>query len=238
MKPKAFMRNQLLSQFLNLCFNPYLLLILSVISIIASITDSRPIVEVFVIGLLTMIMILIALRDIRNGHLVVSKRILVLFIILIAISLLLDVGFYLSTQSFELKPVFRTGAMLIRLSIFAYGLRTLARTLAMRQKVTDRTIVTALVGYLFIGIIYSFGYYLFWQSDPKAFHISVVEDYEFQPWNLAMYFSFLTLTTVGYGDIVPVNRWVMALSIFEAITGSAYLTVIIARLVSLFSTTE
>lgn len=53
-----------------------------------------------------------------------------------------------------------------------------------------------------------------------------------------MYFSFMTLTTVGYGDIIPVNKWAMALANFEAIIGAFYLTVIIARLVSLYGAFE
>lgn len=232
------MENQWLGQLLNLCFNPYLLLILSVISIVASITDTHLIGEVIVIGLLTIIMILVALRTIRNGYLVFSKRIFVSIMILILISLSWDGVFYLSPQSFKLKSVFFIGAVLIRMSIFSYGWWTLTKTLAIRQKVTDRTLVTAIVGYLFIGIIYSFVYYAIWQVDPNALHISVVRDYEFRPWNLVMYFSFMTLTTVGYGDIIPINKWMMVLSNFEAMTGSVYLTVIIARLVSLYSTSE
>lgn len=103
---------------------------------------------------------------------------------------------------------------------------------------TDRTIVTAIVGYLFIGIIWSFVYLTLWQIDPKAFHVSSIRDDEFKPWNLVMYFSFMTLTTVGYGDIIPVNKWAMALANFEAIIGAFYLTVIIARLVSLYGASE
>jgi hypothetical protein len=77
-----------------------------------------------------------------------------------------------------------------------------------------------------------------WQIDPKAFHVSIIQDYEFRPWNLVMYFSFMTLTTVGFGDIIPVNKWTMALTNFEAMVGAIYLTVIVARLVSLYGSSE
>lgn len=53
-----------------------------------------------------------------------------------------------------------------------------------------------------------------------------------------MYFSLITLTTVGYGDIFPIDKWVMVLANFEAMTGAIYLTVIVARLVSLYSTPD
>ena len=48
-----------------------------------------------------------------------------------------------------------------------------------------------------------------------------------------MYFSFVTLTTVGYGDIVPVHRVARSLATAEALTGQLYIAVLLARLVSL-----
>jgi voltage-gated potassium channel Kch len=47
------------------------------------------------------------------------------------------------------------------------------------------------------------------------------------------YFSFITLTTVGYGDIVPHSSATRSLAALEAIVGQIYLTVLIARLVGL-----
>jgi hypothetical protein len=48
------------------------------------------------------------------------------------------------------------------------------------------------------------------------------------------YFSFTTLTTTGYGDITAVDPLVRMWAIFEAIIGSMYNAIVIARLVSLF----
>ena len=48
-----------------------------------------------------------------------------------------------------------------------------------------------------------------------------------------MYFSFVTLTTVGYGDISPVARAARSLAMLEALIGQLYPAVILARLVSL-----
>jgi len=48
------------------------------------------------------------------------------------------------------------------------------------------------------------------------------------------YFRFVTLTTVGYGDIVPINRVGMVMSNMEAIIGQMYPAVILSRLVSLY----
>jgi hypothetical protein len=48
-----------------------------------------------------------------------------------------------------------------------------------------------------------------------------------------IYFSFTTLATVGYGDIVPTNGVAMMLSNFESLVGQLFLTVFIARLIGL-----
>lgn len=49
------------------------------------------------------------------------------------------------------------------------------------------------------------------------------------------YFSFITLSTVGYVDITPVSRIARSLAEMEAMTGLLYVAVLIARLVSLYS---
>jgi voltage-gated potassium channel Kch len=51
----------------------------------------------------------------------------------------------------------------------------------------------------------------------------------------AYYFSFVTLTTVGYGDITPVSNGARALAAMEAMTGTLYVAVLISRLVALYS---
>jgi hypothetical protein len=53
-----------------------------------------------------------------------------------------------------------------------------------------------------------------------------------------LYFSYTTLTTLGYGDILPVNTWARTLANLEAITGLMYPAIFIARLVSLYSSDD
>ena len=50
-----------------------------------------------------------------------------------------------------------------------------------------------------------------------------------------MYFSFITLTTVGYGDITPISNVARTLAMLESMTGTLFVAVLIARLVSLYS---
>jgi hypothetical protein len=49
-----------------------------------------------------------------------------------------------------------------------------------------------------------------------------------------LYFSFVTLTTAGYGDIAPVNPLIRTLAYLEMVTGQFYLAILVAGLVGLF----
>jgi voltage-gated potassium channel Kch len=48
------------------------------------------------------------------------------------------------------------------------------------------------------------------------------------------YFSYVTLTTLGYGDITPILPAARSVTILEAILGQLYLTIVLARLVGLY----
>ncbi len=54
-------------------------------------------------------------------------------------------------------------------------------------------------------------------------------------WTDVMYFSFATLTTLGYGDITPAAPIARMIVTFEAVIGPFYLAIVVARLVALFT---
>ena len=88
----------------------------------------------------------------------------------------------------------------------------------------------AIVLYLLIGLVWAFGYAVVDLFSPQSFAGRSNANPNPADW---IYFSFVTLTTVGYGDITPVSRIVRSLSTLEALVGQLYPAVIIARLVSL-----
>ena len=53
-----------------------------------------------------------------------------------------------------------------------------------------------------------------------------------------LYFSLVTLTSVGYGGIAPVNPYVRMVAAFEGVTGIFYIAVVVARLVSSYRSAE
>jgi hypothetical protein len=58
---------------------------------------------------------------------------------------------------------------------------------------------------------------------------------EIFPWQNFVCYSYLTLTTLGYGDVLPVSLWARSMTSLEAIIGVLYLTIIMARLVGLYA---
>jgi hypothetical protein len=88
-----------------------------------------------------------------------------------------------------------------------------------------------------LGLLWTVAYWLVAQVTPNAFafHTATGTKETMSGFN-AFYFSFITLSTVGYGDITPVSRIARWLAATEAMVGLLYVTVLIARLVSLYST--
>ena len=97
-------------------------------------------------------------------------------------------------------------------------------------RVTSDTIAGGISVYLLLGFMWTVLYYAVYIFDHNAFSFP----HQFNEFNL-FYFSFATLTTLGYGDIYPINKLAMSLSNLEVITGQMYIAIFIARLVGLHS---
>lgn len=108
---------------------------------------------------------------------------------------------------------------------------TLKRTLR-PGRVTVYRVVGGIAGYLLIGFTWTFGYQLLVQQSPGAIHFETgTADTLSQPPIQLIYFSFVTLTTVGYGDVHPVNPVAQSLAVTEALVGQLYIAILISSLV-------
>ena len=84
--------------------------------------------------------------------------------------------------------------------------------------------------YMLLGMLWAVYYALVEMIDPGAFHYAVPTA-DIQPASHFLYYSFVTLTTLGYGDVVPVSPLVRTPAYLEAVVGQVYLTVLVASLV-------
>jgi hypothetical protein len=102
-------------------------------------------------------------------------------------------------------------------------------------RVTADKIFAAICVYLLIGYAWAFAYSLADEIQPGSFAGPTEparSDYVARGMQMR-YFSFMTLTTVGYGDVVPRSSAARTMAALEAVMGQLYLTVLVARLVGL-----
>lgn len=112
-----------------------------------------------------------------------------------------------------------------------------------RQQITTQTVIGAVCGYLLIGLIFTLAFAILTFVTPSAImingkslgaeHASNMEHHM----SAVIYFSFVTLTTVGFGDIVPVSPLARSLVVIEAVAGQLYLAAFVARFVGLMNHT-
>lgn len=103
------------------------------------------------------------------------------------------------------------------------------------QTITRDQIYAGICMYLMLGFAFGAVFYLLNILDPRSF----IVNNELVPKNDnpdLMYFSFVTLATLGYGDITPRTNLARSLTVLEALAGMLYIAVFMARLVSLHST--
>jgi len=121
---------------------------------------------------------------------------------------------------------------ILLLSFFA--ITTLAYVVRSGE-VTANKIYAAICAYLLIGYAWALGYSVLEECQPGSFGAPA----EIAPGDYVnrviemRYFSFITLATVGYGDIVPRSSTARTMAILEAIVGQFYLVALIGRLVGL-----
>jgi hypothetical protein len=122
---------------------------------------------------------------------------------------------------------------------------TLLGDIARQTRIQPETIYQAACVYLILGVIFALVYASISEIDAGAFNPPVAAetapsgvDSGAKTPRLAqwVYFSFVTLTTVGYGDITPVGPAARSFAILEALIGQFFVAVLVARLVGLLQT--
>jgi Ion channel len=118
----------------------------------------------------------------------------------------------------------------------AYVTVSILRTVFRARVVDGNILCGAACVYLLAGALWGYSYAMLEVVNHDSFHVvapdtKVVDLYDEPGW--LIYFSYTTLTTVGFGDILPANALGRSLSVLEAVVGQIMLVVMMARLVGL-----
>ena len=115
---------------------------------------------------------------------------------------------------------------------FGYAVVLMLKEISRSTEITRETIFAAVVAYLLIAMMWAFLYMLLEGVIPGSFS---VQDSDLRSEALRFeYFSFVTITTLGYGDIAPLTNKASALALLEALVGQIYLVVLVAWLVGMY----
>lgn len=129
------------------------------------------------------------------------------------------------------KGIIEAISVSLDVAFFTFIVISLIRQIARAKTVSERVILEAINGYLLLGIAFSFLVALTIQFDPHSYNFSpeAFKQLDF------IYYGFITFTTTGYGDFLPLKPYAKSLSILIAVCGQLYVAVIIALLVGKFS---
>jgi len=110
------------------------------------------------------------------------------------------------------------------------------------RNVTGDTLAGSVCVYLLIALVWGYGFMLVEFITPESFsftqghaRLQLWVAREFFPF---FYFSLVTVTTVGYGDMSPLTTEAQTLATMEALVGQVYLTILVARLVGMYLVTQ
>jgi hypothetical protein len=149
-------------------------------------------------------------------------------------------------QTLQLVPgheniTLRVGAMLVDCVFIALASTVIVITVWREKDVTTDTILGGIAVYLLLGFVWGLAYSMIEILAPGSFFVTSGEAtgasaLYFQGGHVPrlLYYSYVTLTTLGYGDIVPATGLAGGVSVAEALTGQLFLAILIARLVGLY----
>ena len=135
----------------------------------------------------------------------------------------------------EIITIISKGVNIIYFLVIVY---LLIKQIALAREVTSAVILSSIAGYLLMGIIFSIFIAFLMQQDPTAF--TPVNAGEAGPGeainvSLPLYFSFVTLASLGYGDVLPLKPYTRSLATFIVVSGQFYIAIIVALLVGKFT---
>jgi len=151
--------------------------------------------------------------------------------LIIGILLLLPLLLTTWTKHLVQSPVLTVIGLCSGILFFAFMVVTILSFVFKQNTVTLNVINAAVVVYLLMAMMWALLYTLLEILAPGSFALT-----ESGPQESAFhffYYSFVTITTLGYGDITPASEIARSIAVVEAVIGQIYLVVLVARLVGI-----
>jgi len=151
-------------------------------------------------------------------------------LILLALGIVTVAGIIQEATGAELLPLVAIGVS--ALLLFAYTTIFVLWRVLRSERVTGDTLCGAIAVYLMIGLTWSLAYVLLEHLHPGSFRLVAAGLQRVDGKDL-LYFSFVTLATIGYGDAIPVTDGARSFAVLEGLCGTIYMAILVARLIGL-----
>jgi hypothetical protein len=148
---------------------------------------------------------------------------LVADVVLCLAAVVAAVSFFAHSPGGQLGGIFAVCCLLYLIAPYA-----IVRHLILRAQIDTETLLGAIAAYLLIGMFFAFAYKTAGELGSVPFygsagHGSLSQD---------LFFSFVTMTTVGYGNLVPAANPGQTFAVLEALTGQLFLVVAVGKIIS------
>ena len=147
--------------------------------------------------------------------------------VLLAMAMLISLWLQYFQQSNLVFAIGRICGILLLIMVIINTLAFIFKS----EDVTIEVIYAAMLVYLLMAFMWSFVYVLLVLINSASFNVALNPGQSYQM--RFIYYSFVTITTLGYGDITPATELASSFSILEAVVGQLYLVVVVARLVGM-----
>jgi hypothetical protein len=158
-------------------------------------------------------------------HFQKRNKLVILFIVIVIIGMTIFWSRFMSSRHFSVSATF------ILFTYFSFISYYLFKDVFTSKRVTLPIVIGSFSGYFIIGVLFLFAYAIFDITFPDTLSVDISSP---EGLNNVFYFSFITLTTVGYGDILPTSSLGQKLAILEALIGQFYIAAVIATIVGKF----
>ncbi|GAA5647685.1 MULTISPECIES: potassium channel family protein [Vibrio] len=122
-------------------------------------------------------------------------------------------------------------SLLLTFAFFFGTFKSIARQILFNGKVDTNKVIGSVALFLLLGLMWAIVYLVILEFSPQSFTGLTAQSWG-ENFSNAAYFSFVTLTTLGYGDISPITPIAQVIVYLEAIAGVFYMAIVVSSLVS------